>query len=172
MKKIFKCLSPSDSQVKKSKKKKNSEILNQIDDFLFLGNEIAAKNPSVIEANGIKFILQVIQMDPVPELQEKVVYLRLPIRGGRNTDIQPILQESLRFIHAAVSSGQNILVHCKHGKNRSASLVIAYIMAIKSFTVFEAERYVMSKRPIVEIKSQTRSVLTRLGFRGLQHMLA
>ena len=159
--------------VKKAGPKNVSDVepISEIDKGLFLGSQEAARRGEILDAHGIKNVLQLVEVPPVISLESRINFLKLPIRGGKNTDIQPILQQSLRFIFNSVSTDQNILVHCKWGKNRSASIMIAFIMASKSLTFFEAERFVRSKRSIIQIKDQTKDLLNRLGYRGLQNLI-
>lgn len=161
---------------KKSGKKIGSSQLpgnciDRIDESLFLGNKQAAGNLRVIEELKIQNILQLVGMDPIVELEARVNYLKMPIPGGKHMNIEPVLGPCLKFIHSRISQGQNVLVHCRYGKNRSASVVIAYIMASKNLTLFEAEIYVKQRRPEVEIWQKTKDLLNRLGYRGVQALL-
>ena len=58
---------------------------------------------------------------------------------------------SVNFIRDAIeSSEQNkVLVHCKHGQSRSASIVAAWLIATQGMTVEEAITYLKSCRPKV-----------------------
>lgn len=154
-----------------AKRVEDVQPISEIDKGLFLGSQEAARRGDILDAHGITNVLQLVEVPPVVALESRINFLKLPIRGGRFTDIQPILQQSLRFIFNCMSTGQNILVHCKWGKNRSASVMIAFIMASKSITFFEAERLVRSKRPIIKIKDQTKDLLNRMGYRGLQQLI-
>ena len=49
---------------------------------------------------------------------------------------------------AAPSKG-SVLVHCHEGKNRSAALVVAYLMVEERMSLYEAVEQVWSRRPIV-----------------------
>lgn len=142
-----------------------------IDSFLYLGNVQTAKCLRTIQQLDIKHIVQLVATENNPQVESSVRILKIPIRGGKSTDIRPVVVEALKYIHSAVSSSENVLVHCKFGKNRSASIVIAYLMASKGITYIEAERFVKKKRPIVTIKLGTKNFLCGTGHEGLRKMM-
>ena len=53
----------------------------------------------------------------------------------------------VRYIDDHVSNGQNVLVHCFAGQQRSAAVVAAYLIKKKGMTPDEAVEYVRSKKP-------------------------
>ena len=146
-------------------------IITRVGERLFLGNASDAINRSLLSELNIQCIVQLIDMNPVPALDSCINYLKMPIRGGVYTDISPILQRALVFIHSAVVSGQSVLVHCKFGKNRSASVIIAYVMAYHNMKYPEAERYVAEKRPIISVQIQTKQYLSKLGPEGIRKLI-
>ena len=156
---------------KSSVKPWKKQEISKIDEHLYLGDCHGATNHSLLEALNIRHILQLIPMPEDRNLESRIGYLRLPIRGGKNIDIEPIIPQTLSYIHGAVSNGENILVHCKHGMNRSASIVVAFIMAAKNMTFIDAEKAVIAKRPIIEIRPHIKSYLCKLGSEGLRKIM-
>ena len=63
------------------------------------------------------------------------------------------LPRALRFIHSARTAGRSVLVHCNNGKNRSASVVTAYVMMYgraEGWSAAESYAHVRGVRGIVE----------------------
>lgn len=54
------------------------------------------------------------------------------------------------LIDSTVRSGGKCLVYCKHGRSRSATICIAYLMRCKNMTLLEAFQMVKTIRPSVE----------------------
>lgn len=52
------------------------------------------------------------------------------------------------FINKNLNRGKNILVHCHAGKQRSANIVLAYLMKYGNMSYKNAKQYLKSKRPI------------------------
>ena len=62
------------------------------------------------------------------------------------------LEDACAFIKeqlAASAPNGCVLVHCHEGKNRSAALVVAYLMVEERMSLYEAVEQVWSRRPIV-----------------------
>lgn len=58
-------------------------------------------------------------------------------------------EEAANFIQDGVESKGKVLVHCRAGISRSATLVLAFLMLKKNLSVQEALRTVRSKRAII-----------------------
>ena len=59
-------------------------------------------------------------------------------------------QEALRTIDKALARGRTVFVHCQQGKDRSASIVIAYVMCKLNISFEEALTTVRAQRWIAE----------------------
>ena len=77
---------------------------------------------------------------------EEFSYLRVKIRDNESENIIEHLPSALDFIHSAVKSNENVLVHCYKGISRSASIVIAYIMLKFHMSYDDAFNFVKEKR--------------------------
>lgn len=76
-------------------------------------------------------------------------YYRINVEDNVNTDIYPYFRSTYKFIDNAILSGGNVLIHCRMGISRSATLVIAYLMKKFNLTRNAAFSIVSVKRPIV-----------------------
>jgi hypothetical protein len=59
-------------------------------------------------------------------------------------------RQLLDLVHSALQSGMTVYVHCKAGMERSASLVIAYLMSYKNYFLSDAAKLVKKARPIAK----------------------
>lgn len=57
-------------------------------------------------------------------------------------------QTAIDFIKEGIQAG-GVIVHCYAGVSRSATCVIAYMMAVHGMSFFEALSYVRSRRHII-----------------------
>merc|ERR1711971_1351686 len=60
--------------------------------------------------------------------------------------LSQVFTESSNFIHECLINGGKVLVHCKAGKSRSVSLVVAYLMVVTNYGCQQLVGYVRSKR--------------------------
>merc|ERR1712032_535218 len=72
----------------------------------------------------------------------------VPIADSASEDLQSHLQTTPAFITAAIAArgSGKVLVCCRQGASRSASVVMAHLMTDRSWSVLEAFRHVAAKR--------------------------
>lgn len=56
------------------------------------------------------------------------------------------------IINQAIEEGNTIYVHCKNGHSRSPTMVAAYFIRFKGYSVIEAESIIKEKRPEIHIE--------------------
>ena len=64
---------------------------------------------------------------------------------------QQDLYNILKEIYKTLNNNKNVFVYCQQGKDRSAAIVIAYIMTIYDVTAQQALNYILDKRCIVTV---------------------
>jgi len=116
---------------------------------IFLGNMHAARSIVWLRTRGITHILNV--ADDVPTYHPKLFqYKRLEVRDhGLDQGIQRVFDEAITFIEDALAAGGKVLVHCLGGVNRSATIIVAYLMKIRGRRLKEAFNWVKMRRIVV-----------------------
>ena len=66
-------------------------------------------------------------------------------------DLTDEFWQALSFVEQAIHNGGNILVHCRRGVSRSASLCVAYLMDDRGMTFDDAVSLMKRQRPSVNI---------------------
>jgi protein-tyrosine phosphatase len=84
----------------------------------------------------------------------------LKIDDIETSDLYSHLDKITSLIHNKINNGEKVLVHCQAGISRSATVVIAYVMRSKRYTLQDAFKYVKQRRPIV---SPNRGFFAQLG---------
>eukprot|EP00743_Colponemidia_sp_Colp-15_P010289 GILK01011315.1.p1 GENE.GILK01011315.1~~GILK01011315.1.p1 ORF type:complete len:203 (-),score=17.92 GILK01011315.1:68-643(-) len=125
--------------------------------WLYLGTCENANDLQMLKDLKIKYILNVTQMDQsgVPNYfqdRSEFVYFN---KHMLDSDLQKITGDSLegcmRFLEQARRADEgNVLVHCKHAKSRSPTVVMAYLIRRQDMTFDQAFQLVTSKRTGVE----------------------
>jgi len=77
--------------------------------------------------------------------------LQIPISNYGETGLRSCLDKCFNFIEEARKNAKNILVHCHAGVNRSATVVVAYLMASQKWDLKTAYSYVKERRKIIEL---------------------
>ncbi|KAJ6375300.1 hypothetical protein OIU77_000308 [Salix suchowensis] len=119
----------------------NTEKPSLITNSLFIGGTLAARSVYTLQHVGITHILclcanEIGQSESQhPDLFQ---YKNFLISDHEDSNISSIFGEASDFIDLVESIGGRVLVHCFEGRSRSATLVLAYLMLRKKFTLLEA----------------------------------
>ncbi|XP_011042957.1 PREDICTED: dual specificity protein phosphatase PHS1-like isoform X2 [Populus euphratica] len=119
----------------------NTEKPSLITNSLFIGGTLAARSVYTLQNLGITHILclcanEIGQSESQhPDLFQ---YKNFSISDHEDSNISSIFGEASDFIDHVESIGGRVVVHCFEGRSRSATLVLAYLMLRKKFTLLEA----------------------------------
>jgi len=138
---------------------------------IYVGNEVAAKNLSVLEEHTITHIVNC--TDSIPNHHEgasvkggKLSYLRFDIVGHREFQAQhqtvEFVEPVLKFISDALSRGENVMVHCLAGAHRAGTTGIICLMHFAKLSAREAILMAKRCRPIIEPIGDFPELLARL----------
>ncbi|XP_042910661.1 uncharacterized protein [Parasteatoda tepidariorum] len=133
-------------------------ILGQMDapteifKYLYLGSEWNASNLEELVVNGIGHILNVTrEIDNFfPGMFD---YQNIRVYDDESTEILHYWDKTYRYIQRAKNEGSKVLVHCKMGISRSASVVIAYVMKAYDWDLQRALDFVKTKRGCIKPNS-------------------
>ncbi|XP_052125223.1 protein phosphatase Slingshot isoform X3 [Frankliniella occidentalis] len=130
-------------------------ILGQMDaateifDHVYLGSEWNASNLEELQKNGVRHILNVTrEIDNFfPGIFD---YLNVRVLDDEKTDLLKHWDNTFKYITRAREENSKVLVHCKMGVSRSASVVIAYAMKAYNWDFKRAFEFVRQKRTCIK----------------------
>jgi len=134
---------------------------SQILDFLFLGSQQNASSRDQFVNLKIQRVLNCASLE-VPnsfnnmvlgDVHKCIKYHGLPIDDDPSQDLTKYLGKATHFIEQAKKKRQIVLVHCRAGKSRSVSIVIAYLITYQNMSFKEAYDHVKTCRPNIDINS-------------------
>ncbi|GJQ75685.1 hypothetical protein Trydic_g17759 [Trypoxylus dichotomus] len=130
-------------------------ILGQMDapteifDHVYLGSEWNASNYEELQRNGVGHILNVTrEIDNF--FPGTFDYLNVRVYDDEKTDLLKHWDDTYKYISKARQQGSKVLVHCKMGISRSASVVIAYAMKAFNWEFKRALQHVKEKRSCIK----------------------
>ena len=134
--------------------------LSEIVPGVFLGSWRAAADAPLLRACRITNVICMCAADT--EFRWNGAHIKVhkwpPLSGERlciaaldepSYDLAAHFASTYAFISSAISRGDRVLVHCRAGASRSASVVIAYIMQAHNISLADAESLAVSRRPDV-----------------------
>ncbi|CAG0913379.1 unnamed protein product [Notodromas monacha] len=130
-------------------RKSRVDLLDKIEDGLYLGSLAAASDIVLLSKNKINAVLT-LDVCPIPARIIKSLkhYKFVAVCDTVKDNLLSHFQECVAFIDESRKTG-NVLVHCYFGVSRSSTVVIAYIMAKNKLGVDDAMLRIVSCRPRV-----------------------
>ena len=129
------------------------EIING----LYLGSKIDSHNSIFLTSRKIKIIINTTTEIPFLKDCENlgIQCIRVPISNNydkNNDEYYYQFRDLCKLIEIKLLQNKNILVHCKHGKYRSTTLIIAYLMYKTKMDYQKLYSILETKYPLVQIK--------------------
>jgi len=131
-------------QTKKAKEPPPSLIL---DNHLYLSDVNVASNRETVEEFKIDVIVNVSR--EAYEVPPSTCYNQFHLDDDERAQIEKVFNPVFAIIDAALADNKRVLVHCRAGVSRSATVVIAYLMHAKKWTLMQALLHVRLRRPII-----------------------
>tara|TARA_B100000035_G_C21008752_1_gene558605 strand:- start:85 stop:678 length:594 start_codon:yes stop_codon:yes gene_type:complete len=119
-------------------------------DNIYIGNSLNASNYYELMENGITHVINVSE-EISNYFPDEIEYLRIPVNDTNDASLENYYGEALEFINNLDVKDNNILIHCFMGSSRSATIVVLYLMKIKSMSFDAAYKYLKDIRPVVNM---------------------
>ncbi|CAG8491785.1 3992_t:CDS:2 [Rhizophagus irregularis] len=120
-----------------------------IPEFLFIGPEITTEEEvEALKNKGVRRILNMaFECEDFLGLKEKFDrYLKLNVKDSVEEDVEKFLNIAVDFIERAQEDKAPVYVHCKAGRSRSVTAVLAYLIKSHQWTLRQAYDYVTEHR--------------------------
>jgi hypothetical protein len=120
---------------------------------LFLGAAEAAFKHMKRDLDELRVVLIVnatMDRESVNEFEGcGITYVRIAINDSEHAHMLPYFDGTSDCIDRTIDQGCSVLVHCRQGISRSASIVIAFLMKHRKMSKEEAYIFVKKRRPVV-----------------------
>lgn len=115
---------------------------------LYLGDAESSRDGALHRERGIKYIVNA--AEECQNVFSGVTYLNIPLQDIPQARIDYYFVQCHQFIEKALTEGASVLVHCRAGISRSATLVISYLMKAQGLSFKDAYLKVQSVRSCIE----------------------
>lgn len=139
---------------------------------IYLGSYSDALCAKILLERGITCVLNISEECPISESllahSDTINIMQIPIKDHSDEPIQKHFKDCIEFIHRAVSRGEKILIHCRMGISRSATIVLAYLMRYGISGSLE-ECPISYNDAFDHVKEKRRIICPNLGFTMALH---
>uniref|UniRef100_A0A6C0IWM7 Tyrosine specific protein phosphatases domain-containing protein n=1 Tax=viral metagenome TaxID=1070528 RepID=A0A6C0IWM7_9ZZZZ len=115
---------------------------------LWLGNIICSRNSKFILDNAINVVVNCSK--DIPFLTNKTKNYRIAVDDNlKQEEVSKFfdyLDKIIPIIHEHLMTNDNVLVHCYAGKQRSASIISAYLMKFSKMSLKQSIECIKTKR--------------------------
>jgi len=138
----------NDLLVNSSGSGKNEADANLLIDNIWLGNHKIAHDYNFMVSKKIKYIINV--TDTVSNVFPFVRYITFPIQDidACHSNLMNMIECGACVINKAVTENKPVLIHCKRGHHRSASIIAFYLMKYRNMSLIEALNVIKRFRPM------------------------
>jgi protein-tyrosine phosphatase len=123
--------------------------MNKVCAGLYIGDLDSARDKVLLDHHKITHVVSCIGTRYFQDIKYHVINLD----DSPDANIYQYLYDAVEFVDEAIALQKNVFVHCYAGISRSASVVLAYIMAIKKYKLVDALSSLKSARPICQPNS-------------------
>ena len=136
-----------------TRKRSIGKEATRILDDIWLGDGLSAMDMEYLKKNEISCIINCAENNTLTNrdfYRGEWRYKGINIEDSYGYDIlDNHLDEFLEFMDECIGAKQKVLVHCVAGINRSATLLIAYLVLRNKMDLVDAIRFCFNKRPII-----------------------
>mmetsp|Transcript_74312 Transcript_74312/g.198244 ORF Transcript_74312/g.198244 Transcript_74312/m.198244 type:complete len:294 (+) Transcript_74312:45-926(+) len=118
---------------------------------LFLSGLDVASSSAALRELGVTAVVCCVTHREFPPVSEHsgVEYYRVDVEDQSREPIDLYFEEICEFVTPRLEAGQKVLVHCRSGVSRSATVVLAFLMQYKKFSLQRAFFHTRARRIII-----------------------
>eukprot|EP01061_Rhynchopus_euleeides_P022072 TRINITY_DN35976_c0_g1_i1.p1 TRINITY_DN35976_c0_g1~~TRINITY_DN35976_c0_g1_i1.p1 ORF type:complete len:268 (+),score=43.85 TRINITY_DN35976_c0_g1_i1:220-1023(+) len=131
------------------KEVENDGFATRVLPWLYLGAALDANKESYIRKLNITHIVNLTQETAGITQWEFVKYLHITVKDHSDEPISDHFEEVITWLEDVRRTQGRVLVHCKQGISRSATMTIAYVMHLCRVPYRVAHDAVQSRRPAI-----------------------
>lgn len=123
--------------------------VNEVVPGLWLGNCNSAYNHEFLNQYNIKYVISIIDKFDERFRYNNINYMIIPVKDTAicQLDMIPLFDTTSNLIKHALKKNKGVLVHCKNGHHRSATLVAAYLIRDLNMSYESSIAYIKTLRP-------------------------
>lgn len=145
---------------------------SKITDNIFIGSDFCKGGVCLLHKDEFERLDVSVEINVSAENNELPpkdieMYLWIPVVDGYAPSEMQLLSGS-SVMHAAISAGKKVYVHCRNGHGRSPALVASYLMRYQGLSLEDASKTIKLKRPESHLEKVQIDALTSFANKWLK----
>lgn len=113
---------------------------------LYIGDIFSSVDSGFILNKRIRAVVDLTNSSQQPKHSRGIKINKINLDDSPNANVKPYLNQTHDFINNFLEKNQSILVYCRAGVSRSATIVIHYLMRRYNISYYDAYRFLKAKR--------------------------
>lgn len=134
---------PSDNEPK-------SEHWAHVFNGLYISDIFGAHNVSWVQSNNFGGIIDLSNSSNLTKYPNRIDVMHVPVDDNVHAKLTPYFKRTFEFIASHLDKREKVLVFCRAGISRSATIVVYYLMRAFSLTVDDAVAFLKKKRAQIQ----------------------
>lgn len=125
--------------------------MSQVYENLWIGPANVAREKDFLLDTNITVIVNCAEEESINRypLLSSLFTVHVPLIDDEEPHAREMILKGAEFIQIYLQQGKNLLVHCKAGISRSATVILAWMIIYKNIPFDTAYRFLQEKRPII-----------------------
>lgn len=136
-----------------NKKETNNSGCVHVFNGLYISDIYGAQNTNWLQSSGFAGVIDLSNAPNAVKFPKQIDVLRIPVDDNVHNKIRPYFLKTQQFIDFYLEKKKKVLVFCRAGVSRSATIIINYLMKTFSLTVDDAILFLKKKRPQIQPNS-------------------
>jgi hypothetical protein len=128
----------------------HTESWSRVIPGLFIGNINSALDQSFLINKRIRAVIDLTNSSHQTKLPRTIKAYKISIEDTASAKITPYLKHTFDFITEMLEKNVSVLVFCRAGISRSATIVIYYLMRRYKISYYDAYRFLKGKRRYIQ----------------------
>ena len=122
--------------------------MSQITEKIWISPGNVAREKDFLLDNNIGYIINCAEEEST-NYPNQIPFTHIPMIDDEDIHAMDQITKGAHQIQIALKEDRNVLVHCKAGISRSATVVLAYLIIYKNMKFNDAYKLVQRERPII-----------------------
>ena len=120
-----------------------------LDNFLYLGSDIVAKDYDLLKENGITHVVNcAADYSADYHIEKGIKYLPLNLKDHVRENIESTFYWVIDFMTQAKKEGGRVYIHCVQGISRSTTMCLCYMMFTQKISLDDGLKFIRERRSI------------------------